>query len=189
MEYVRGETLGDRWDSLTDADKTCVCDDLRQIITSLRRVEQDPNDTFIGSLNRQRLLDYVLEDRPGSGPFATIKQFNDWFSRLPWLPFPNHESFQDPWRASLPDTGEIKLTHGDLHRGNIIVSSTGPPRVLAVVDWAHCGWYPDYWEYCKAAYTSSYKGEWRNRWVPMFLEPWVEVHETFADYIQAMGAI
>lgn len=142
-----------------------------------------------GSPNRQHLLDYVLEDRPGSGPFATIKQFHDWFSRLPWLPFPNHESFQDPWRASLPDTGETKLTHGDLHRGNIIVSSTGPPRVLAVVDWAHCGWYPDYWEYCKAAYTSSYKGEWRNRWVPMFIEPWVKVHETFADYIQAMGAI
>ncbi|KFZ19575.1 hypothetical protein V502_03539 [Pseudogymnoascus sp. VKM F-4520 (FW-2644)] len=108
MECVQGETLKDRWGFHTDADKTLVCDHLRQIITSLRRVEQDPNDTFIGSPNRQHLLDYVLEDRPGSGPFATVKQFHDRFSRLPWLSFPNHESFQDPWRASLPDTGEIK---------------------------------------------------------------------------------
>lgn len=50
MEYVQGETLKDRWDFLTDGDKTLVCDHLRQIITSLRRVEQDPNDTFIGMM-------------------------------------------------------------------------------------------------------------------------------------------
>jgi tRNA A-37 threonylcarbamoyl transferase component Bud32 len=34
MEYIQGETLKDRWDSLTDADKTSVCNHLRQIITS-----------------------------------------------------------------------------------------------------------------------------------------------------------
>ena len=50
MECVQGETLKDRWGFLTDADKTVVCDDLRQIITSLRRVEQDPNDTSIGMM-------------------------------------------------------------------------------------------------------------------------------------------
>ncbi|OBT42937.1 hypothetical protein VE00_07301 [Pseudogymnoascus sp. WSF 3629] len=50
MEYIQGEMLKDRWDSLTDADKTLVCDHLRQIITSLRQVEQDPDDTFIGTL-------------------------------------------------------------------------------------------------------------------------------------------
>lgn len=89
----------------------------------------------------------------------------------------------------MPDTGEIKLTHGDLYRGNIIISSTKPPRVLAVVDWAHCGWYPDYWEYCKAAYTASYGEEWLSTWVPKVLEPLIEVDETFGNYIQAMGAI
>ena len=89
----------------------------------------------------------------------------------------------------MPDTGAIKLTHGDLHRGNIIISSSQPLRVLAIVDWAHCGWYPDYWEYCKAAYTCSWNGEWRNKWIPTFLDPRVEVHDVFADYIQAMGAI
>ncbi|KFY52372.1 hypothetical protein V496_08478 [Pseudogymnoascus sp. VKM F-4515 (FW-2607)] len=52
MEYVRGETLRNWWDSLADANKTCVCDHLRQIITSLRRVEQDPDDTFIGMLQK-----------------------------------------------------------------------------------------------------------------------------------------
>ncbi|KFY93161.1 hypothetical protein V500_03881 [Pseudogymnoascus sp. VKM F-4518 (FW-2643)] len=159
-----------------------------EITTSLRQVEQDPNDLFIGSINRQHLLDIVFEGHPPGGPFATVKQFNDWFSRLPWLRFPNSEDIQDPYRTFLPDTGTIKLTHGDLHQGNIIVSSTGPPRVLVIVDWAHSGWYPDYWEYCKASYTCSFDGDWRNRWIPIFLEPRPEVHEIFAEYTRALGA-
>lgn len=50
MQYVRGETLKDQWDSLSFADKTSVCDHIREITTSLRQVEQDPNDSFIGML-------------------------------------------------------------------------------------------------------------------------------------------
>ncbi|ELR09972.1 hypothetical protein VC83_06374 [Pseudogymnoascus destructans] len=112
MQYVRGERLKDRWDSLSIADKTSVCDQIREITTSLRQVEQDPNDSFIGSINRQHLLDIVFEGHPPGGPFATVKQFNDWFSRLPWLRFPNSEDIQDPYRTFLPDTGTIKLTMG-----------------------------------------------------------------------------
>jgi len=48
MQLVRGETLKERWDSLSIADKITVCDHLRQITTSLRQVKQDPNDSFIG---------------------------------------------------------------------------------------------------------------------------------------------
>src|SRR6266536_1017975 len=47
MQFVRGETLNDQWDCLSIAEKTTVCDHLRQIMTSLRQVEQDPNDSFI----------------------------------------------------------------------------------------------------------------------------------------------
>lgn len=50
MELVRGETVMDQWHSLNDADKTTVCDQLLQMITSLRQVEQDPDDLFIGTL-------------------------------------------------------------------------------------------------------------------------------------------
>jgi aminoglycoside phosphotransferase (APT) family kinase protein len=89
----------------------------------------------------------------------------------------------------LPDDKPIKLTHGDLHRGNIIISTTSPPRVLAVIDWAHAGWYPDYWEYCKACYTSWYGGKWRNQWIPKFLDVHEEEHEVFAEYIMAIGAV
>jgi thiamine kinase-like enzyme len=76
------------------------------------------------------------------------------------------QKYEDPWRPLLPDTGKITLTHEDLHQGNILVS-----QVLAIIDWGQSGWYPDYWEYCKAAYPCWYSGEWRSRWIPMFLNP------------------
>ncbi|TGO22418.1 hypothetical protein BPAE_0169g00260 [Botrytis paeoniae] len=140
-------------DFMDDSDKTSVCEQLSKIISSLRSVEQDPQDSFVGSLNRSHLLDIVFENQPPGGPFATTKQFHDYFSSLSWLRLTLPENFKDPWREYLPDDGSIQLTHGDLHRGNIVVSPTTPPRVLAIIDWAHCGCYPDYWGYCKAAYT------------------------------------
>jgi hypothetical protein len=143
----------------------------------------------LGSINRQNLQDYVFQNRPKAGPFASIKLFHDWLSWLPGSLIPDCPKYEDPWRPLLPDDGPIKLTHGDLHRGNIIISTTSPPRVLAIVDWAHAGWYPDYWEYCKACYTSWYGGAWRNQWIPKFLDVQEEEHEVFAEYIMAIGAV
>lgn len=48
MELIRGDTLRDRWDSLSVSDKTDVCHRLRQVTTSLRRLDQDPDHPIIG---------------------------------------------------------------------------------------------------------------------------------------------
>lgn len=89
----------------------------------------------------------------------------------------------------MPDTGTIKMTHADLHRDNIIISATKPSRVLAIVDWEQAGWYPDYWEYCKALYSCKYESEWRQDWVDKFLDPRMDEFITFIEYTMAIGAI
>ena len=48
MEPLQGDTLLDRWDSLTSDDRLSICEELRKITTSLRQLEQDPGDIFIG---------------------------------------------------------------------------------------------------------------------------------------------
>ena len=48
MRLIQGQALIDQWDSLSISDKMAVCDQLRRIVTSLRSVEQDPDDVFIG---------------------------------------------------------------------------------------------------------------------------------------------
>lgn len=147
------------------------------------------DDMIVGSINRQPLGDYVFQCIPGAGPFDNVKDFNDWFSTLPQSQLPDPLKYRDPYRDFLPDTGIIKLTHGDLHRGNIIISSTGPPRVVAVVDWAHAGWYPEYWEYCKALYTAHYESEWRKVWIPKFLTPCETEFAVFGEYVLQIGAV
>ena len=142
-----------------------------------------------GSIDRQNLTDYVFQGRSKAGPFTSIQLFHDWLSWLPGSLVPDCPKYEDPWRRFLPDDGPIKLTHGDLHRGNIIVSTTSPPRVLAAIDWTHAGWYPDYWEYCKACYTSWHGEEWQNQWIPKFLDVHEEEYEVFGEYMMAIGAV
>ncbi|KAJ5882293.1 phosphotransferase enzyme family protein [Penicillium soppii] len=189
MELIQGQTLQDGWNGLNSQDKSSLCDELCQIVNRLRRLEQDPTDQFIGSISHQQLLDYVFQSCPKPGPFLTIKDFNDWFSYLPQLWLPPSKKYNDPYRQFLPDGGVIKFTHGDLHRGNIIISSSKPARILAIVDWEQAGWYPDYWEYCKALYTCWYEDEWRRDWVDNFLSPRVREFEVFAEYTMAMGSV
>ncbi|OAT11194.1 phosphotransferase enzyme family protein [Blastomyces gilchristii SLH14081] len=189
MELIQGDTLHDRWDSLNELDRNFICGQLREIISSLQQIEPDPCDSFIGSINRACLHDYVFATIPQSGPFKNVKAFNDWFSSLPQSWLPDSKRYRDPYRDYLPDNGAIRLTHGDLHRGNILISPAGRPRVLAVVDWAHAGWYPEYWEYCKALYTSDYKGEWRNVWIPKFLTAYEPEFAAFGEYVLQIGAV
>lgn len=189
MELIQGQTLLDSWGDLTSLDKKSLCDQLCQIVGFLRQLEQFSSDMYIGSINRQQLLDYVFQTQPEAGPFLSISAFNDWFSCLPQRRLPMSSRYKDPYRGMLPDTGEIKFTHGDLHRGNIIVSSAAPARILAIVDWAQAGWYPDYWEYCKALYTCWYEDEWRRDWIDKFLCPRMQEFEVFAEYTMAIGSV
>ena len=58
--------------------------------------------------------------------------------------------------------------------------SSGPnPKVEAVLDWAQAGWYPAYWEHCKArrvkldpkVFSDAMQEEWWSRYLPMILDP------------------
>ncbi|KAJ5562878.1 hypothetical protein N7535_002676 [Penicillium sp. DV-2018c] len=189
MEIIQGQTLLDSWDELDSLEKSSLCNQLCQMINCLRQLEQDPSDQYIGSLHHQRLYDYVFRFYPTAGPFSSVKEFNDWFSALPQSWLPPEKKFDDPYRSWLPDSEDIKFSHGDLHRGNIMISSDKPVRIVAIVDWGHAGWYPGYWEYCKALYTCDYEGEWRREWVDKFLSPRFDEFLVFSEYTMAMGAV
>lgn len=102
---------------------------------------------------------------------------------------PEPDQIDDPWRSLLSDESPIVLTHGDLHQSNIIVSSSSPTRVLAIIDWEQSGWYPDYWEYCKANYTVHEDDEWcSGGWIDLILKPQTDAQEAFEFYQGAIGS-
>lgn len=71
----------------------------------------------------------------------------------------------------------VVFTHNDLVAVNIIISAGPKPRVLAIIDWGQAGWYPAYWEYCKArqvgfahhAFGLDLQEQWRSKYLPMIM--------------------
>ena len=127
-----------------------------------------------------------MDDLPLLKPFPTRAVFHDWLSWLWRRHVPDPQSIEDPWRDLFPDNGPIVLTHGDLRPANIIITAKSPARVVAIVDWEQAGWYPDYWEYCKAVYTAAPNGEWR-WWIDQFLDPHMAPLEAFDFYTFTLG--
>ncbi|KAE8131108.1 hypothetical protein BDV38DRAFT_276220 [Aspergillus pseudotamarii] len=170
-------------DSLGTMEKGAISDQLSQIMESLRRLEQDPSDQFIGSIHRQSLLDYVFIGQLITGPFSSTKEFNDWLASIYRSRFPNRYGYRN--RCSLPDNGEIKLTHAELNPRNIIVSSFTPVEIV-VINWRQAGWYPDYWEYCKALDT-CWDDRWRKGYVDKVLQSHADAFFVWSEYCMVLG--
>ncbi|KAL1850500.1 hypothetical protein Plec18167_002334 [Paecilomyces lecythidis] len=185
MELIDGDTLQERWPSLSNIDRVRLCEELRQIVTSLRRLEQSPDESFIGRVGGQPISDATFSGTE-AGPFPTVKDFNEWFSALPKQGLSNTD-YDDPFRSGLADDVPIRLTHSDLHPSNIMITSNGTPHVVALVDFHQSGWLPAYLEYSKALLTCPIGGEWETLYIPMFLEPYPECFKSYSYYAGALG--
>jgi len=104
------------------------------------------------------------------GPCQNVSAFHDYFTTH----FGLSKDFgvQPPhrFRHHLPDQDSIVFTHADLHPSNILVSVGPNPRIVSTIDWHQSGWYPAYWEYCKARSTARVGEEWEAQYLPMFLD-------------------
>ncbi|KAF5637190.1 phosphotransferase family [Fusarium sp. NRRL 52700] len=178
MEYIDGVTLRDRWDTLSAIEKSGVCEQLGSMITKMSRLHQAPGDPFIGNINRGAVRDMVFTDTnfPPAGPFSSAAEFHDCMSDMFKRPATANDpdldpaSITDPYREMLPDDCPIQFTHSDLNPVNIMVSQDSPCRILAILDWEQSGWYPTYWEFCKAELTVELHSEWQTLYLPKILD-------------------
>ncbi|KAK7996659.1 inner nuclear membrane protein SRC1 [Apiospora arundinis] len=194
IKLVPGITLEKAWESLARPERVQLCEQLRSITIELRTLQHEPDDQFLGDISGGPLADIIFTsgNLPRAGPFVTTKEFHDWLSSMlkkdkgqHW-PGVDPSEIPDPYRQGLPDDSPVVFTHADLHPSNILISTETPRRIVAIVDWQQSGWYPDYWEFCKAEYTADYTSEWVKEYIPRFIaEP--ECVETFEDYARALG--
>ncbi|OAL55171.1 kinase-like protein [Pyrenochaeta sp. DS3sAY3a] len=172
MELVEGITLEKSWEAMAESERMAVCQQLREMINAWRGLKQEFSPPFIGHVGRQPLLDVIFTSScsPTAGPFSSVPEFHDWFTSTFGPSASEQNRAPHPYRSNLPDDATIVFTHADLHPSNIILSAGPNPRVLAIIDWHQSGWYPDYWEYCKALWTAPIRGEWECKYLPMFLD-------------------
>ncbi|KAI9654008.1 MAG: hypothetical protein M1829_001103 [Trizodia sp. TS-e1964] len=171
MELIDGVTLEKSWEALDEGERIAICQELRSMTDAWRSLEQQSMPPYIGHVGRRPLLDIIYTNTmsPTAGPFSSVPEFHDWITKSYG---PNRFSKDlppHPYRSFLPDNVPIVFTHGDLHPSNIILSPSPNPRVVAIIDWHQSGWYPDYWEYCKARWTSWIGQAWESKYLPLFL--------------------
>jgi hypothetical protein len=144
---------------------------------------------LIGNIVSGPLQDIIF-DGLTVGPFPDASTFNDWFTHPNWAQNPLSRPLNDihPLRRGLPDD-PIRFVHGDIHRSNILITSEGqhPPRVLAIIDWHQSGWYPAYWEYCKARWTAEPGDEWVTKYIPEIIEARAEAYHSFNYFCLCHG--
>jgi hypothetical protein len=192
MELVDGITLEKSWETMAESERKFVCQQLRDMVDAWRGLKQESSSPpFIGKsilviqifcdmcltlplghVGKQPLLDIVFARGfcPTAGPFSSVSDFHDWFtSSFGANPLDRNQP-PHPYRSFLPDDVAIVFTHADLHPSNIILSAGPNPHVVSIIDWHQSGWYPDYWEYCKALVTSPIGGEWETKYLPLFLD-------------------
>lgn len=145
MEYIRGEPLNRAWHSMSTAQRDSVFADLKQHIDGLRALPALAPDIVCSALQNP-----ACDCRIGAqfyGPmshdeFHALARGHLRKEDVPLL----SEALAEVHAARY----ETRFAHADLAPYNIIVRDA---RVVAVIDWAFAGWYPEYWEYTKAHYN------------------------------------
>jgi hypothetical protein len=204
MSLADGVSLQRRWPELSEEEKLDVCDQLRQMLDSMRSLRSPPIETNIGmyyssynfflcpfdvrrssnclgALGRTQCNDSVFWGYPGlSGPFDSLKAFHDSFTTINLLP--GAGEFAAYSRRGLPDNIPIVFTHGDLHFSNIIISPVGS-KVVGIIDWEFAGFYPEYWEWAKLKWA----GLLESHYVDKVVEPHMSVWEYWFGWMHYTG--
>ncbi|KAK5998865.1 hypothetical protein PT974_01249 [Cladobotryum mycophilum] len=145
MDYVEGETLDAVWEDYNEDEQEEVIAQLRDYMAQLRQFK----GTFIGSIDGTCCNDpYFSDGLGGYGPFPAENEFNEGVVEAMRKDRPEAfvEYASDLWMSSMRGHESI-LTHNDFEPRNILVEGT---EVVAILDWENAGYYPEYWEYCKA---------------------------------------
>ncbi|KAF9773247.1 hypothetical protein IL306_008979 [Fusarium sp. DS 682] len=165
MALIEGDTLQKRFRDLNEDERQALCKELKEMVNAWGKLTQDKTDTYIGSIGKHPLNDIFVAGQPGrSGPFLGADAVNQ---------------FHDACGIEIEEEIPIYFTHNDLCPPNIILSHGPNPKVVGIVDWGQSGWYPSYWEYCKARrvgvideeFTFSHSEEWQTRYLPEVIDP------------------
>ncbi|KAJ8127717.1 hypothetical protein O1611_g5919 [Lasiodiplodia mahajangana] len=169
MEFIEGVELEKAWDTYLATEKESVIAQLRGYMEELRQLR----GTFIGSVDGSWCDDHYFDDqRGGYGPFIDEDDFNAAIVKA--LKKGKTQARVDVEMVceiflETMKGHDIVLTHNDFAPRNILVQGS---KVVALLDWELAGYYPDYWEYCKAMGRPDWQSGWvKERALDKILQP------------------
>lgn len=170
QECIAGTAVNAVWDDLSADKRQKFGSQLRQHMEELRSI---PSQGYYGGIWRQPTRDFLFEDAPHapltrphtdstiSGPQETEEQWNDAMLRYldsrvvttarEQLP-PLRHTYSLVFKGHKP-----VFTHANLFLGNVMLREDD---TIVIIDWEHAGWYPSYWEYCRAMIMQGLATHW-----------------------------
>ncbi|KAH6983336.1 kinase-like domain-containing protein [Ilyonectria sp. MPI-CAGE-AT-0026] len=153
MAYIKGDDLDTAWSGLSTDQKNTIFADIKQHLACLRGLQPPKQDIVSSALQNP-----AYDGRIGARFFGPLshKEFHS-LAR-------GHLRMEEVAEFLGQDVAKVHtsryrahFTHADLAPRNIIVRNG---RVVAIIDWAFAGWYPEYWEFTKAYFTYFRGGDW-----------------------------
>lgn len=175
MDFMPGRTLKSVWAELDEKTKGRVCQDIWDLVATIRASIPRPTDlapgkyrTVDGSPSRDPLLGDNNDVCPAEFDDDVLRDriFTRYVAH-------NGLSYKDgkDVLGLLPHSSTSVFTHGDLAPRNLIVDDNC--RITAVLDWESSGWFPDYWEYAQMLkWCDSSEHEWQKWMTKTKPEPW-----------------
>jgi aminoglycoside phosphotransferase (APT) family kinase protein len=141
-DFIPGEKLDSIWPTMSAEEKASICQQLRDILTTMRTIPW--NTGLIGSCSGGEARDIPPYSNYCGGPFPDEKTFNSdfYFDLVGTVPSAIRSALYQQIRSD----HRIVFSHGDLATHNILV---GNGRITGLLDWENAGWYPEHWDYIK----------------------------------------
>ncbi|RPA79512.1 kinase-like protein [Ascobolus immersus RN42] len=181
MSYIEGDALSAIWDTLDQSQKESIVMELKGYIQQLRMLK--PKQYFIGPYDGSHCRAAMFTASWGYtnekyGPFNSEEEFNEGIVKALSDRFPPYA--RPPPGQIVPKDyilvqsvralhgHESVFTHADLHGGNILVKDG---KIVAILDWGEAGYWPEYWEFCRAHFLTSWSDDWMetiDKWCPAY---------------------
>ncbi|KZV66087.1 kinase-like protein [Peniophora sp. CONT] len=202
MEKLPGETLLEALLDITPAQKAIVIEDLREVVSQLRRLD-DPRRWGMfgksgafhgGHFNFTRQDDRKAICRPQSPhAMADVRDFALASLRPSWRElYENSGRLAEMIRPAFVER-ESRFLHPDLRPENILVDET-TRHITGIIDWACAGWYPPFWYHYVAlkaqrSYSDGVDVNWRDIYQQVFplYEKEVDGFSVLLEAAQAEG--
>jgi hypothetical protein len=198
MSLPEGVNLAEGWSMLSEDQKADIGGQLRHIVKSWRRLRQNNSTrTRVGKLSPKSLTRRTLTQNASERIDGTPVFDNNLGASTPPPTFPTVAAFHEYFVTTAMESSStqhgnrvarsyhfqpnnffrddtpVVFTHGNFHPRNILISTGPDPRVVSILDWSQAGWYPAYWEFCKARQAAAQgrmAGDWEGTYLSWILD-------------------
>lgn len=152
LSRLPGARLYDQISTMTPSEVDSLAEDLRECFRQLRELPRPvPSEFAVSGFLGGKCRSCRTKDTT-CGPFPDLTSFHEYI--ISNVGPEDRPRYRELCAKSHGKPHRVVLTHGDATARNILIDES-TKRLTGLIDWENVGWFPEYWDYTNA-YWSSY---------------------------------